>query len=70
MIGRNADNNARDAALRQFGLCSSCEHQQIVKSGRGSVFSLCQLHKVDKRFNKYPRVPVGACPGFKQAADI
>lgn len=48
------------------GLCDSCTHQKIVKSGRGSVFSMCLLHKTDDRFPKYPRLPVERCPGYER----
>jgi hypothetical protein len=51
-----------------FGLCDSCEHQRIVRSGRGSVFSLCERSFTDPRYHKYPPVPVVACPGFTQRA--
>lgn len=47
------------------GLCDSCLHQRIVRTGRGSEFSMCLRHKVDLRFPKYPRIPVGACPGHE-----
>lgn len=47
------------------GLCNLCKHQQIVRSGRGSVFSLCQRSKTDKTFPKYPRIPVSECRGFE-----
>lgn len=46
-----------------FGLCDTCRHQRIVRSGRGSVFSMCLLSKTDDAFPKYPRVPVTACTG-------
>jgi hypothetical protein len=49
-----------------FGLCSACANQFLVRSGRGSVFSRCDLHKVDDRFPKYPRMPVVTCTGFKR----
>jgi hypothetical protein len=47
-----------------FGLCDRCAHQKLVQTGRGSVFSMCLKHKTDERYAKYPRVPVGLCPGF------
>ncbi len=47
------------------GLCDSCAWQQEVRTGRGSVFSLCRRAKEDPRFPKYPRVPVGSCPGYE-----
>ena len=48
------------------GLCDSCKHQKIVKSGRGSVFSMCLRHRTDDRFPKYPRIPVESCPGYER----
>ena len=49
----------------RFGLCDTCRHQRIVRSGRGSVFSLCERSKTDDRYPKYPRMPVLACPGHE-----
>jgi len=53
------------------GLCDSCRHQQIVRSGRGSVFSLCRRSRTDDRYPKYPRIPVVRCLGYvpQQASD-
>lgn len=48
------------------GLCDSCRHQKIVKSGRGSRFSMCLLSKTDERFPKYPRLPVRECAGYEK----
>lgn len=48
------------------GLCDGCRHQQIVRTGRGSEFSLCRLSRTDPRFAKYPRVPVLRCTGFER----
>ena len=56
-------------ALHGFGLCDRCVHQRVVRSGRGSVFSLCERSFDDPRYPKYPRVPVGSCPGFTQRPD-
>lgn len=49
------------------GLCDSCVHQKLIRSGRGSVFSMCLRSKTDKRFPKYPRIPVEHCPGYESA---
>lgn len=49
---------------RGFGLCDVCVHQRLVRTGRGSLFSLCERSRADDRYPKYPRVPVAACPGF------
>jgi hypothetical protein len=48
------------------GLCDSCRHQRLVRTGRGSEFSLCERSKTDESFPKYPRVPVLECRGFER----
>jgi hypothetical protein len=53
------------ARTERFGLCDSCRHQRIVRTGRGSVFTLCELSKIDPDFPKYPRVPVTSCGGHE-----
>ena len=47
------------------GLCDSCRHQQIVRTTRGSTFSLCRRWKEDLRFPRYPRLPVLRCAGHE-----
>jgi hypothetical protein len=47
------------------GLCDSCVHQNLIRTGRGSVFSMCLRSKTDARFPKYPRIPVERCPGYE-----
>ncbi len=51
----------------RFGLCDACAHQKLVKSGRGSLFSMCKVGLSDPAWPKYPRMPVSACPRFKHA---
>ena len=48
------------------GLCDSCVHQKLIRTGRGSVFSMCLRSKTDERFPKYPRIPVERCPGYER----
>ena len=48
------------------GLCDSCAHQKLIRNSRGSTFSMCLRSKADERFPKYPRIPVGSCPGFER----
>ncbi|HEY5052220.1 MAG TPA: hypothetical protein VII45_02305 [Solirubrobacterales bacterium] len=50
------------AAVYRNGLCDICLHQRLVPNTRGSVFSLCERSRADPR---YPRVPVGSCPGHE-----
>jgi hypothetical protein len=35
-------------------------------SDRGSVFYLCKLSAVDKKFPKYPKLPVLNCEGYEK----
>jgi hypothetical protein len=64
---RRAAQVTRTAPLR-FGLCDDCRHQRLVRSGRGSVFTMCLLARTDPTFPKYPRVPVVECDGFERKA--
>lgn len=50
---------------RPLGLCSTCAHQKLVRSGRGSTFSMCLRHRTDPAYPKYPRLPVRECPGHE-----
>jgi len=47
------------------GLCEACRHADVVQSGRGGVFSRCLLSRHDRRFPKYPYLPVLRCVGFQ-----
>jgi hypothetical protein len=47
------------------GLCDRCRHQKLIRSGRGSVFSMCERSKTDPAYPKYPRLPVLECPGHE-----
>jgi hypothetical protein len=49
----------------RFGLCDTCRHQRLVRTGRGSVFTMCLRSKTDPTFPKYPRIPVTACDGHE-----
>ena len=54
-------------AVPRAGLCNSCLHQQIVKTTRGSRFSLCLLSRArPDEFLRYPRLPVLECPGHER----
>ncbi|HVP02634.1 MAG TPA: hypothetical protein VMT10_08700 [Solirubrobacteraceae bacterium] len=47
-----------------FGLCDRCAHQRLVRTSRGSTFTLCERSRTEPQYERYPRVPVLACPGF------
>ena len=46
------------------GLCERCTHARTVPTPR-SAFWLCGRARDDARFERYPRLPVLACPGFE-----
>jgi len=48
------------------GLCADCIHARSVKSDRGSTFLFCELSARDRKFPKYPRLPVLSCEGYKK----
>ena len=52
---------------RNVGLCSICIHAKRVGSARGSVFWLCRRAAQDRRFPKYPWLPLERCAGFASA---
>ncbi|MGI8715499.1 MAG: hypothetical protein ACR2NR_20425 [Solirubrobacteraceae bacterium] len=48
------------------GLCESCRHQRVVRTTRGSVFSLCRRSRDEpERYPRYPRLPVLRCRGYQ-----
>jgi CheY-like chemotaxis protein len=51
------------------GLCDTCVHQQVVRTRRGSAFSLCRRSRTDPAYPKYPRIPVLACVGHEPRGD-
>lgn len=51
--------------VEKHGLCDSCLHQRLVPNTRGSIFSLCERSRADRRYPRYPRVPVVECPGHE-----
>jgi len=52
------------------GLCNLCAYQRVVRTTRGSVFSMCErgVQTGEKAvYPKYPRLPVLECPGYEPA---
>ncbi|MBJ7471724.1 MAG: hypothetical protein JHD16_10505 [Solirubrobacteraceae bacterium] len=48
------------------GLCASCTHLRVVRSGRGSVFVMCERGlRREPGFAKYPGLPVLQCSGLE-----
>jgi hypothetical protein len=52
------------AEAERVGLCARCRRCQRVQGAR-STFYLCALSFTDRRFQKYPALPVVSCPGFE-----
>jgi len=57
------------ASASDFGLCDTCGHQRRITSGRGSVFSMCEIGLRDPDWPKYPRMPVLRCPRYAAVED-
>jgi len=55
----------RDAGDASAGLCAVCRHATPITSARGGAFLLCGLSKTDRRYPRYPGLPVLRCPGFE-----
>lgn len=47
------------------GLCGRCVHLRIIENRRGSRFHMCERALTDRRFAKYPPLPVLRCPGYE-----
>ncbi len=50
------------------GLCAGCVHARLIETRTGSRFVLCELARTDRRFARYPALPVLACAGFVAGA--
>src|SRR5207244_10655100 len=55
----------RQAALTAAGLCATGRDARRVRSARGSNFWQCGRAATDRRFARYPRLPVARCEGFE-----
>ncbi len=45
----------------RLGLCVTCKYIRVVSSDRGSYFVMCNLARQDKKYDKYPILPVLSC---------
>ena len=61
---------ASDWGDEKAGLCRSCLHVRLVKTGRGSTFYLCRKSEEDPAYARYPRLPVLRCAGFEPDQEI
>jgi hypothetical protein len=63
-VNRDADHRDDD----RVGLCARCEHARRVEAPR-ALYWMCRRSLTDARYEKYPRLPVLACPGFEPRPD-
>ena len=63
------NNQPGAAAAQTAGLCARCRHVRPIGNKRGSTFYLCRRSFSEKRFAKYPALPVEECCGFEAATD-
>ncbi len=49
------------------GLCADCAFAHVVETARGSRFYRCRRAASDKRFRRYPQLPVLSCAGYEEA---
>jgi len=57
--------SSREAVDPRVGLCSRCHFAAQVPSSRGAQFWRCLRAADDRRFSKYPSLPVLLCHGFE-----
>jgi len=67
MRSPSPDDAAGPEGDARAGLCLTCRHARRVPAPRATYW-LCELAATDPRFEKYPRLPVLACPGYEPAA--
>ena len=53
------------STVPRAGLCNRCRWQRVVRTTRGSAFSLCERSRQEPGYPRYPRIPVERCPGFE-----
>jgi len=51
------------------GLCSCCRHARVTTTARDSRFWRCLRAEDDRRFKRYPRLPIVKCPGYEEPHD-
>ena len=51
------------------GLCPTCRHRRLVGNRKGSLFTLCRLSEEDRRYPRYPPLPVLRCDGYEERAE-
>ena len=57
--------NQREAARQAPGLCGRCAHAEWIRNDRGSEFLRCGRSGSDRRYAKFPLLPVLICAGYE-----
>jgi hypothetical protein len=47
------------------GLCGGCRHARTLTAAGGARYYQCLLAEIDRRYPKWPRLPVLACGGYE-----
>lgn len=64
---QNAASDDKDLPqMLRASRCLHCEQHRIVRSGKGSVFMMCELGLKDPYWPKYPPQPVSSCPHYRE----
>jgi hypothetical protein len=50
----------------EVGLCFTCRHARRVPAAT-TLYWLCRLSASDPAFERYPRLPVRRCAGYRRA---
>jgi hypothetical protein len=53
----------------RFGLCAVCRHRRHIESRKGSTFLFCRRSETDRRYPRYPRLPMLQCQGFEAESE-
>lgn len=57
---------SRPEDIPRVGLCATCVHARVKPHPRGGLaYYRCGRQETDKRYPKYPPLPVRACPGHE-----
>jgi hypothetical protein len=54
------------SAEQGLGLCATCAHVRPTPSAKGTFFYRCARSSVDRRYPKYPTLPVIRCGGHER----
>ena len=49
----------------EAGLCEQCSWGRRLENRTGSAFWQCQRASEDRRYRRYPQLPVRECAGFE-----